>query len=394
MKEIGPRNFVRVLAEALTGAGDGAGKIKKTDASSLSIRALYEAMVGPVERRLDGIDHLNYLEMQESLDSTLFPSATGVLIASKVMDGYNNVPRVGDSLVTNMPSRLRSERIVGFTEQEGPLEVPEGTAYQESGFGEKYVTTETAKKGRIIEVTEETIYFDQTGQILMRAQQFGEQAAQEREKVILAGVVDVGSGAAGFKDVYKPLGVATALYSAANANLLSTATSLVDWTDIDEVLQFHAANITDDRAVVAEREPILWMPKQLLVARKKLGTAARILSATEQRSQVGATDASSVTISGNPLQNILPGLSVVSSPLIDYLANVTGSRYADSFDWFLGDFQKQFIWQEIWPLQTMRSRQDDEAAFRRDVVARFKVRYFGGIAAIDHRYVIKVNGTA
>jgi hypothetical protein len=82
---------------------------------------------------------------------------------------------------------------------------------------------------------------------------------------------------------------------------------------------------------------------------------------------------------------------VLSSPLIDYLASVTGSRFDDAADWFLGDFKKQFVWQEIWPLQTQRAQQNDEAQFRRDIVARFKVRYYGGISALDHRYVVKSN---
>lgn len=396
-KEVGPRGFGGILSNLLEGRDSQGATRPRVRPEDISIRALWEGLVGPCEETLSNYmraGSFNYVELQEAVDSTSFPSATGVLIAAKVIEAYTGVERIGDQLVTNMPSRLKSERIVGFTALEGPTEVGEGMPYQESGFTEKYVTTETAKKGRILEITEEAIFLDQTGQIMLRAQRLGEQTAMERERTILGGVLDVGSAAAGYRDVYHPAGVATTLYSTTNGNFVSTITSLVDWTDIDEVLQFHAANIVDDRTVVAEREPIIWMPRTLLVARKKMGTASRILSATEQRSQPAATDASSVMITGNPLNNIIPGLRALSSPLIDYAANITGSRYADSFDWFLGDFPKQFIWQEIWPLQTMRSRQDDEAAFRRDIVARFKVRYWGGIAAIDHRYVIKVNGAA
>jgi hypothetical protein len=396
-KTLGGRGFVKVLAEALVGRDASGKECRKLDASKVSFQALWEGLVGPMSQTLGdqmSQDGLNYVEIQEAIDSTSFPSATGMLIASRVIEGYNSVERVGDRLVTVMQSRLKSERVVGFTALEGPTEVPEGLPYQESGFTEKYVTTETAKKGRIIEVTEETIFFDQTGQILRRASMLGEATAQEREKTILGGVLDVGSGVPGYKDVWRPQGVATPLYSAANGNFIAAATNLVDWTAIDAALQFHAANIRDDRQVVGEQEPILWNPRQLLVARRKMGTASRILSATEHRSQPGAADATNVLISGNPLTSIIPGLSIVSSPLIDYAAGLTGSRYDDSFDWFLGDFPKQFIWQEIWPLQTMRSRQDDEANFRRDILARFKVRYYGGIAALDNKYVLKINGTA
>lgn len=390
----GPRAFVQVFAQLLEGRDENGREIPKLNPMSVSIRALWEALVGPVEETLG--DHrrggaFNYVEMQEAVESTAFPSATGVLIASKVIEGYNMPGMIGDDLVTVMPSRLKQERIVGFTSLEGPQEVPEGGPYGESSFTEKYVTTDTAKKGRILEVTEETVYFDQTGQILLRASRLGEMTREEREETILAGVVDVGSSAAGYKDVYRPSGTAEALYSAGNNNYLATATPLVDWTDIDEALQYHADNVRDDRAVTGERRPIIFVPKVLLTAQKKLATGARIMSATEVRSQPAAADATNVMISGNPMTSIARGLRVLSSPLLDYLAGVSGSNYNDADDWFIGDFQKQFIWQEIWPIQTFRAPETDDARFRRDVVARYKVRYYGGIAAIDERYVIKVN---
>lgn len=393
---IGPRGFVRIMTDLLEGRDQSGREVKKVRPEQFSLRTLFEGIVGPCEEHLPSMaqgGRLNFVELQEAVDSTAFPSATGVLIAAKVIEGYASPGMIGDELVTNMPSRLKSERIVGFTSLEGPQEVPEGMPYQESGFTEKYVTTQTAKKGRILEVTEEAIFFDQTGQILMRAARLGEQTAEERELTILAGILDVGSGAQGIKDVYLPSGSAVSLYTTTNANLVgsSSAVPLVDWRDVDAALQHHAENIRDDRAVTGEQLPIVWVPKILLTARKKAGTAAQILSATQVWQQPGAADATTVTIAGNPINGLASGLRALSSPIIDYLAGVTGSRFDDSDDWFLGDFKKQFIWQEIWPLQTMRSRQDDEAAFRRDIVARFKVRYYGGVAALDHRYVLKVN---
>lgn len=404
VKEFTPLGFVRVLTGLLEGRDYATGaEIPKLDANKVSIRALWEGMVGPCEetleiaqghaggslRYIDGVMHV-----QEAIDSTMFPTATGLLIAAKVIEGYDAPGYIGDSLVTVMPSKLKSERMVGFTSLEGPMEVGEGMPYPESGFGEKYVTTETAKKGRILEITEEAIYFDQTGQVLLRAQRLGEQTRLEREEVILAGVVDAG-GAAGvgnYKPVWRPSGVAAALYShAANTNHLTAVTTLVDWTDFDEVLRYHADNMRDDRAVTAERRPIVWMPRQVLVSRRYVATATRILSATEVRTGDGASNSAQM-ISSNPLQNLIPGIRVISSPLIDYIATVTGSQYGDAADWFMGDFPKQFIWQEIWPVQTFRAAQNDDAEFRRDIKARYKVRYYGGIAAIDTKYVIKANG--
>jgi len=393
-KALGSRGFSMAIADLLEGRDQLGRQIPKKRAEEFSIRALWEALVGPVGETLPSYmsaGRFNFIELQEAVDSSSFPNAVGVLISNKVIEGYDQPMMIGDQLVTTMTSKLRQERIIGFTSLEGPLEVQEGMPYQESGFGEKFVTTDTAKKGRILEITEEAIFFDQTGQLLMRASRLGEMTREEREVVILGGVLDVGSGAIGFKDVYRPSGVATTLYSAANTNLVTGNNPLVDWTDIDAALLYHANNAKDDRLVAGERLPIIMNPRVLLTGRGLMGSAARILSATEHRSQPAATDASSVLITGNPVNNIAPGLKQLSSPLVEYLAGLAGSRYNDANDWFIGDPQKQFIWQEIWPLQTMRAMQNDEAQFRRDIVARFKVRYFGGIAAIDTKYWLKVN---
>ena len=73
---------------------------------------------------------------------------------------------------------------------------------------------------------------------------------------------------------------------------------------------------------------------------------------------------------------------VLTSSLV---AGITG----DATTWFMGDFQEQFFWKEIWPLQVFKAQPNSIMEFERDVVARFKVRYFGGIFAVDQRYVVK-----
>jgi len=401
LNRVGPAGFVEIIGLLLEGRDETGKEIRKHRAEEFPLRALWEATVGPCEQTLPSQrspGRFNYIEMQEALESTVFPSATGMLIASRIIEGYYGLEgAIGDQLVTVMQSRLKSERIVGFTSLEGPKEVPEGMPYEESSFAEKYVTTETAKKGRILEITEEAIFHDQTGQILLRASRLGEATRQERELIILGGIVDV-AGAADlvangikYRSVYRPNGTAAALYSATNKNLAAGPIQLVDWTDLDEVFQYHATTVRDDRARTDEQLPIIWMPKVLLVARKLWGTAARIANAITVRSGDITAGTGMQFDTANPLGTLAPGLKPLSSPLLDYLASLSGSQYNDSSDWFIGDPKAQFIWQEIWPLQTFRARQDDEAQFRRDVVARFKARYYGGIAALDTVQLIKVN---
>jgi len=381
-ESLGPVGFLNKLSElvglqeAIRAKGPGDMKAPTLDPSKVSIRALYEAITGQDADATLGGNRIsgNFMELQESVDSTAFPSAVGVLVARKVIDGYNAPGYIGDELVTVMPSRLQSERPVGFTHLEGPKEVKEGMPYEDSGFTEKYVTTLTAKKGRLLSITEETILFDQTGQILMRAAQLGEATRLEREKIIVRGVIDADNASSIY--VYRPTGTAEALYSSGNTNYISADTALTDWTDIQEVYAWHAANVKDDRAD-SKGEPIIWYATQLLTPVAKRGVAYRILNATEVRS------GSDTLISGQ--LPFVSALSSLSSPFVDAV---------NAYQWYLGDFKRQFIWQEIMPLETLREAQGNEAQFARDILARFKVRYYGGINAVEEKYVIKVNATS
>ncbi|MEE8551465.1 MAG: hypothetical protein V3T08_09470 [Gemmatimonadota bacterium] len=413
IEEHGPQGFLITMATMLGLTEDGRipegpngrplleQRVKLSNGSEMarvrpeqfSIKGLWEAMVGPVEETLGyGMSQAGYVEhpmgrLWEAeglggLASTAFPSAVGMLIATRVIEGYEAPGFVGDELVTTMPSRLRGERVVGFTTLQGPKVVGEGDEYEDSTFGEKFVTTTETKRGRLIKINEETIWFDQTGQILQRAQNIGRKGREDRERRILRGVADVDSGT----PVYRPSGTAEQLYSAGNNNLLSTATPLVDWTDIQEAMAFHATTVTDDREPDDElgAQPIVWMPTHVLTAVELTGVSARIFAATLATS--GGVEAPSAAI----LNALGAGtIRPVSSPFLD--AAEGADQYDDASDWFIGDFARQFIYKEIWPLQVFRAPAQNPDQFYRDVIAAFKIREYGDVNATDERLVIKVN---
>jgi hypothetical protein len=120
------------------------------------------------------------------------------------------------------------------------------------------------------------------------------------------------------------------------------------------------------------------MPKTLLVSKNRELSARRIVEATMITAVTGT--GTRQTEGRNPLQG---AFQVLASPFLDVI---------DANDWYLGDFQRQFIWKEIWPVQVFRQTRDGDADFDRDVVARYKVRYYGGINALDERFVVKVDG--
>ena len=328
-------------------------------------------------------------ESNPGVGSNLFQVVTGELIGRKVIEGYEDDRGfIGDQLVTVMPSRVRNQKIAGFKALAGPTEVAEGHPYEESTFEEKYVTTIEAKQGRILSVNEELIAFDQTGEINRRAMGLGYYLRQERERTIVRAVTDADQAAG--KYVYRPSGSGQQLYKSDGSNRnwigagnttsasFNAAVPLVDWTDIDSALRYRATEVKDDRVDGTSR-PIVMPVRQLLVPEALRGTARGIVHATE----VEMTAGSGETRMANPVHGMV---EVLSSPFVDEQAGQAVN------DWYIGDFRRQFVWTEIWPVQTFLQRADSESAFDRDVVLRVKVRYYGGISATDTVFVTKVDG--
>ncbi len=213
---------------------------------------------------------------------------------------------------------------------------------------------------------------------------------QERERTIVRGVTDADAGVGRY--VYRPGGAGSALYpgdgsrrnwvGAGNTTSpgFNTAVPLEDWTDIENVLHYRATEVRDDR-IDGESRPVIAPAKYVLVPERLRGTARSIVHATEVRQ----TTADGEMLVANPFGGML---EVLSSPFIDEQSGEAAN------DWYLGDFSRQFVWTEIWPVQTFLQRADSEAAFERDVVLRVKARYYGGISAVDTAFVTKVDGAA
>jgi hypothetical protein len=329
-------------------------------------------------------------ESNPGVGTNLFQVVTGELIGRKVLEGYEDDSGfIGDKLVTVLPSRLRNQKLAGFTALAGPTEVHENHPYEESTFEEKYVTTLESKQGRILSITEELIAFDQTGEIHRRATALGYYLRQERERTIVRAVTDADAAAAKF--VYRPNGTGASLYvsdgsrrnyvGAGNTTSTSfnSAVPLVDWTDIEHILHYRATEVLDDR-IDGSRRPIVVPARQMLVPERLRGTARSIINSTEIT--VGG-DGEVATKFANPVHGLV---EVLSSPFVDE----QGGQAIN--DWYLGDFRRLFVWTEIWPVQTFLQRNESEAAFERDVVLRVKARYYGGISAVDTVFVTKVDG--
>ncbi|TXH49186.1 MAG: hypothetical protein E6Q97_23165 [Desulfurellales bacterium] len=346
--------------------------------------------VGNMDPNLVSEAHL-FAESNPGVMTNAFATITGELIGSMVIEGYNDASGfIGDQLVTTVRATRRNQKLAGVTALGGPLEVAEGHPYSETDFTEKFVTTKETKKGRIISLSEELMLFDQIGSVELAARDIGFWVRQERERTIVRGVIDADSGSGVY--VYRPSGVGEVLYNtdASNKNYIgsggvtgfNSAVVLQDWTDVDTVLQYRATKVTDDR-IDGTALPIAGLSGPdcaLLVPTKLRGTAWYIKNATSGEKNTN-TAADVTQFRGSPVDGYIG--PVLTSPFIDEV---------NSDDWYYGNFKKQFIWTEIWPLQTFVQGRDSESAFDRDTALRVKARYYAGISARDTVHCTKIDG--
>ncbi len=313
-------------------------------------------------------------EIHEAVHPTAFPLVTGKLLSKKIMAAYNDAPTIGDQLVDAMTSKLLIDRIPGFSTGGAIEQVGPGAPYQHTGvIEEKWVQIVGEKYGKILDITEETLMFDQTGQIIRRAGMIGRDAAIYREKMILNTVQDISGyyawyvGSADAESVTR-----TALYGTSTtaphrtSNQITNA--LVNHTDIN------AAVVLFGLMVDEKGDPIVTGLNKILLVPIALTMVAESIYK------------SSVLIGGaNAQPNPYAGkFKVLSSPYLDAQSSII---------WYLGDFKSQFVWKEVIPLQVLTRRDDkNDMAWERDIKAQFKIRFYGDCKATDYCHVVKSTG--
>ncbi len=96
------------------------------------------------------------------------------------------------SLVQTIPTQFNGEKIPGIGRLGDVAEpMSEGTAYPQVGLSEDWIETpETTKRGFIVPVTKEAIFFDRTNLLLQRAAEVGEFLGLDKEKRVIDCVID------------------------------------------------------------------------------------------------------------------------------------------------------------------------------------------------------------
>lgn len=344
-----------------------------------------QGMYGLIDDAVDGtpdvnngkptmrVEDFSIKEIHEAVHPTAFPLVTGKLLSKKIMQAYKDAPTIGDELVETFTSKLMIDRIPGFSTGGAIEQVGPGAPYQHTGvIEEKWVQIVGEKYGKILDITEETLMFDQTGQIIRRAGRIGRDAAIYREKMIMNTIQDITGYYAWYVGSTDAASVTrTAIYSTSTtaphrtSNQITNA--LVNHTDIN------AANILFGLMVDEKGDPIVVNPKILLVP-----IALDMVANSIYRSTVliGGANAQPNPFSGR--------FQVKTSPYLDAQSTII---------WYLGDFKAQFVWKEVIPLQVITRRDDkNDMAWERDIKAQFKVRFYGDCKSTDYCNVVKSTG--
>lgn len=341
-------------------------KTGKIVPEQVSIREVFDQFCDR-DRTLDFEGEGASKRIAEAMAASDFPYITGKLISSKVIEAYDYA--LGDvaELVTEVPSKVSTEDIAGFTAAENLERVELGMPYEETVMGEKRTQISNSKFGRLISLYKESILFDQTGDMLVRASRIGDKMGIHRHRFIIEKTCSLACDATG-EDADKSLvygGTAYALFSndhssidnQTNDNLASESLSTSGMTNVLAL----GRRLKDEQG-----DAIVWIPKVLLVPPELEEAAWQLFNATDKY------DADERAL--NPYKG---KHKPIVSPFL-----------TDTNRWYLGDPRKQMRWQWVWKPAVEQQTSTSEAAFERDIVQRYKISYMGGCGATDYRYLL------
>lgn len=350
------------------------GAVKPDD---FSIADLFESLVedGAELRRLlnpmAGPNNILF-EAAGAITSSDFSSIGGQILYTAMMQELTPEAFPFQTVIPTQPTRFSGEKIPGIAGL-GDLaeEVYENTDFPQMGTGEDYIETpETKKRGFIVAVTKEAIFFDRTGMLLQKARSVGQSLMLNKEKRAIDCLIDENTTA----HRYKWRGTTYASYQTSTPwDNVTTSNGLVDWTDIDAAEQTFNGMLDPNTG-----EPVVVEATHIIVTKQREMAARRIVNATEIEYHVGGYATSgnlSTTKQGNPYRG---KYQILSSRLL-------ASRAATDTDWWLGNPSAYARYMENWPITVTEAPAGNSDDFNRDIVAKYKCSERGQYAVIEPR---------
>lgn len=367
----------------LAGLTEGleAGHLKPEE---FSIRGLAEAFVEDGREWVASLDPRmggDELTEADAVSTGHFANITGQIVYTELLQKYMAEEFVFTRRIRTIPTALSGEKIAGVTQLgDQAAVVGEGEQFPMAGINEDWIETpQTTKRGFIVPVTKEAVFFDRTNLVLERAGEVGTWLGVNKEKRAIDCVIDENTTA----HRYKWRGTTYATYQGTTpwVNLIGS-NALVDWTDIDAVEALFN-NLVDPNT----GEPIMVMADTVVVTPQLLHTADRILNATMTATHVGG-----YAVSGdlNSFQAPNPiGRGGMSGRYSVLTSRLLPARMTTDTTWYMGKPSEAFAYMENWPITVVRAPANNEDEFNRDIVAKFKCSERGAFFVREPRKMVK-----
>lgn len=334
----------------------------------------------------NGADAVSLMEAGPAVDPThflninLFSAAVGGLVEARTLERFKNAKWIGDDLFETRPTRKNGEKIIGAGGISGAdmdLTRKPGEPHARTFFGERYVTTpELTEKALAVEVTQEAVFYDLTGEVLDVAGEVGERLGYEREKTMLRLF-------AGITNSYSYGGTSYNTYQTATPWINDHSNPLTDYADIDDALELFTAMTNPETG----REIELMDVPTIVHDPRYVSKWHRTLNSIETRE---TTNTNTVTIS-TPVPSVAANYKLLTSVILRNLIDIEGGvTLAQAKDWwFIGNPKRAFKWMEAWPLRLRKASPNEYAMLDRGLIAAYFANYRGVGAVVEPRYMVR-----
>jgi len=366
-----PAEFIRKIQAGVDSGKLGLGSI--TD-----LRGLYNALADvPVKVTME-----NGMGGMRTIMASAFPIMTGTMVIAGINDAYDQVPTIGQYLVTEMDDNKRVTVMAQLNSLDvDQEEVKELQDFPEVGTSEESVHIHSRKNGRKLSISQEAIAENDLPNIVSRVNALGEIAAEHVEELTLLRVTDhTGSGTSPAAPyVYRPAGTGTQLYiTTANypgvrapSGTRINSNALQDDSDLDAA-RIRLATMLNERG---RRINIPWSRVILLVPYALLGAALKILN-----SELVPGVENEVNNYGPRGMFSIPPARVISSPRLDDLSTGT---------WYLGDFARQFVRKWKLRMEYVTLGSDTQAYLDSQVAFQARIAWDVEVGARDYVNVVQ-----
>lgn len=322
----------------------------------------------------DGMYFSKLLEA-DAVATSAFTNISGQVFYNEILTGFQMEIFVATALIPTRSTALSGEKIAGVTDLGDRVAVvDEAQPYPMVGVGEDWIqTAETIKRGNIVPVTREAIFFDRTGDLLEKCRKVGEFLGVNKEKRAIDCIIDENTTAHRYN---RKNDGAIATYGNNSGthdfDNLQADNDLADWSDVDNA-EILLNAVTDPNT----GEPVIVQATHMFVSRARDKVARRVLNTTEIRETTNSNTVS--IVNGNMLEQ---AYQLVTSRFF-------APRMGTDTSWYLGDPKTAFRYMENFPLTTSQAPPNSEMEFTHDIAVRFKTSERGTYATVEPRAMVK-----